>query len=519
MIPPQSFFALITLQLPDLRISDNTHLFLSAAACLSVIGVIARVCRPKSERDLPLPPSPPTWRLGGHLVPPRRSDLTIAKWIDEYGPVITIRSKFQKIVFIGRYKAAVEIMENQGKFLADRPRMPSVAIASGGMGLTFAPFGEMFRRMRRALHSHLQPKAAEAYQPLQMSNVKNMVLAILNDPDNIQNHVLSFSATTITKIAYGKNTPTAATDPTVLEVQRLTVMTREILRPGSYLVDAIPWLRYLPWYGRDLKLMFKRIKKLHTGQLNRVKEQMHDNNEDIGPSFSKYMLENSHLYGMTETEMAYLSGVFFGAGTQTTSLAICTVLMAAACFPEEQAKVHAELDAVIGRHRVPTFADQKSLPLLQAFITEALRWRPSATGALPHRTTKDENYRIPAGTTVFGNLWSISQDPDVYPEPEAFKPQRWIGDQGKPRDDIKFFVFGFGRRVCPGQHVAERSVFMSALLILWAFRLTLDPTKPLDNMGYMIGTMPDVRPCFYEFEKRIPETELRLMLQNYPEAK
>lgn len=69
--------------------------------------------------------------------------------------------------------------------------------------------------------------------------------------------------------------------------------------------------------------------------------------------------------------------------------------MAAACFPEEQAKVHAELDAVVGKHRgkstsycssidamispqVPTFADQQSLPRLNALISEALRWRPSA---------------------------------------------------------------------------------------------------------------------------------------------
>lgn len=96
-------------------------------------------------------------------------------------------------------------------------------------------------------------------------------------------------------------------------------------------------------------------------------------NVDVGPSFAKYMLEHDNLYNLTEIKKAFLGGALFGAGSDSTAVAICTVLMAAACFPEEQAKVQVELDTVIGRHRAPTFADQKPL---EAFISEALRWRP-----------------------------------------------------------------------------------------------------------------------------------------------
>ncbi|KAG1772927.1 cytochrome P450 [Suillus placidus] len=446
----------------------------------------------------------------------------MAGWIDEYGPLITIRSKFERTVIIGRYKAAVEIMENQGKLLADRPRQIAAGeMFTGGMSIAFVPFGDRFRRMRRALHSHLQPKAAEAYQPLLMSHAKSIVLDVLDNPQNIQHHVITYVATTIMKVAYGKNTPTHATDPSVVEMRQIVKQFTAIIRPGAYLVDSIPWLKYLPWYGRDLKLAFERFKILHINQLEYVKEQM-QSNEDISPSFTRYMLENSQSYGLTETEMAFLAGAFFGGSDsrRKTSASICTVLMAAACFPEEQAKVEAELDAVIGRHRAPTFADQGSLPRLQAFISEALRWRPVSSDGLAHRTIKDviwENYCIPAGTTVLGNHWSISRDPDVYPEPDAFKPQRWIDEQGDLRDDLKFFVYGFGRRVCPGQHVANRSVYIAVLLVLWAYKLTLDPTKPLEDMGFMGGSMVNVvLPCTFELEKRIPETELRSMMQHDP---
>ncbi|KAG1875680.1 cytochrome P450 [Suillus subluteus] len=512
----QSFFALIPLQQPDLRISVSTQLVLSTATCLAVVGVFLWAYRP-SKSGLPLPPSPPTWRLRGHVLPTRKPFLTIAGWIDEYGPLITIRLKFERIVIIGRYKAAVEIMENQGKLLADRPPMIAAGeLFSGGMSIGFIPFGDRLRRMRRALHSHLQPKAAEAYQPLQMSHAKNIVLGVLDNPQDFQHHVITYAASIILKVTYGKNTPTSATDPEVIERLQMMGKVTEIQRPGAYLVESIPWLKYLPWYGRDLKLLFERRKKAYLGQLNRVREQMSD--VDIGPSFMKHMLENSQSHGLTEIEVGFLGGALFGAGLDTTSISICTVLMAASCFPEEQAKVQAEIDTIIGRHRAPTFADQGSLPRMQAFISEALRWRPVASAGMAHRTTEDENYCIPAGTTVFGNHWSISRDPDVYPEPYAFKPQRWIDDKGGLRDDLKFFPYGFGRRLCPGQHVANRSVFITTLLILWAYKLTLDPTKPLEDMGFMYGTMPNVLPCTFEFEKRIPETELRSMMQYYPEV-
>lgn len=112
-------------------------------------------------------------------------------------------------------------------------------------------------------------------------------------------------------------------------------------------------------------------------------------NEDIGPSFAKHILENGHLYGLTEIEMAYLAGGFFGAATETTAVAICMVLMAAAHFPDEQVRVQDELDGVIGRKRAPTFADKPSLPRLAAVISEALRWRPLSPEGVPHLTTQD----------------------------------------------------------------------------------------------------------------------------------
>ncbi|OJA08123.1 hypothetical protein AZE42_08433 [Rhizopogon vesiculosus] len=362
-----------------------------------------------------------------------------------------------------------------------------------------------------------------------------MVLNILDDPSNFQDHTVTYAATTIMKVAYGKNTPTAATDPEVIEVRQVMEILQTVLGSGTYLVDSIPWLKYLPWYGQELKHGYEISKRIHTSQLNRVKQRM-QSNVDLGPSFAKFVLENGRHYDLTELEMAFLAGAFFGAGADTVAAAISTVLMAAACFPEEQATVQAELDEVIGRHRAPTFADQESLPRLQAFISEALRWRPLSPDGLDHRTTKDVTWarrkllhpsghygvRQPLASIMIVlakcerpncfSLRAISRDPEVYPEPDKFKPQRWMNDEDHLRDDLKFFVFGFGRRVCPAQHVANRSVFITSLLILWAFQLTLDPTKPLDDMGFLNG---NPQPFSIEAKTRVPETELRRIMEIY----
>jgi hypothetical protein len=76
------------------------------------------------------------------------------------------------------------------------------------------------------------------------------------------------------KVAYGKDTPTSATDSDVKEAHQSVDRVREVLRPGAYLVNSIPWLKYIPWYGQELKRQFESNKQLYARQLNRVKQQI-----------------------------------------------------------------------------------------------------------------------------------------------------------------------------------------------------------------------------------------------------
>jgi cytochrome P450 len=282
------------------------------------------------------------------------------------------------------------------------------------------------------------------------------------------------------------------------------------MKPGAYLVDTYPILRFVPGYLSQLKAWHQEELALFNGQLDAVRRQMREGT--ARPSFARFILEHQKQYQLEDKELAYIAGGMFAAGSDTTACAITIMMMAAAIHTDAQARVQEELDDVVGRMRLPTFDDQEMLPQVTAFMLESLRWRPVALGGFAHRATRDiiwNNYLIPAGATVIGNHWAIANDPEVFPEPHKFNPQRWIDDAGRVRNDLRFFTFGFGRRVCPGQHVANRSIFINTALILWAFRLSENPAAKIDTLTFSDTVAIHPAPFEVCLEKRIDENLIR----------
>ena len=93
-----------------------------------------------------------------------------------------------------------------------------------------------------------------------------------------------------------------------------------------------------------------------------------------------------------------------------------------------------------------------------------------------------EGRLIPGGSLIFANVWAMSRDPEVFPDPERFNPERYlekVDEETARQRDPRVFVFGFGRRRCPGVHLVESSVW----LMLATMLATLDIEKPRDKDG------------------------------------
>jgi hypothetical protein len=191
------------------------------------------------------------------------------------------------------HQAATDIMEKEGASLVDRPRSIAAGdMLSGGMRLLMASSGDRFRRLRKALATHLQPKAVHAYQSIQRENAGSFVLDVLNDPKNHQQHaeryvltksycdwfmglgISRFAASITLRVTYGKSTPTVFTDPEVVRIYKVLEHFQIALRPGAYVVDRVPFLRYLPGYGKQLKEWHQEELQLFTQQLGRVRSEV-----------------------------------------------------------------------------------------------------------------------------------------------------------------------------------------------------------------------------------------------------
>ncbi|KAG8728589.1 hypothetical protein FRC10_004813 [Ceratobasidium sp. 414] len=122
-------------------------------------------------------------------------------------------------------------------------------------------------------------------------------------------------------------------------------------------------------------------------------------------------------------------------------------------FPEVQRKAQEEIDLVTGMERLPGMKDRPQLPYIDRLIQEVLRWRSVVPIGMPHASHRDDiykGYRIPKGAIV-----AISQNPNVYKDPETFEPDRFLDPSVAASP-----AFGFGRRGCPGVHYAQSALYI-----------------------------------------------------------
>jgi len=184
---------------------------------------------------------------------------------------------------------------------------------------------------------------------------------------------------------------------------------------------------------------------------------------------------------MTPRQLRDETMTLFLAGHETTALTLSWTWYLLAQNPAAEARLHEELSRVLAARRPPEAKDAESLPYLDAVIRESLRLYPPAY--LIARAAVEPfdlgGYSFPAGTTVLMSQWVMHRDPRYFPEPLAFRPERWLDGLSARLPAHAYFPFGGGPRRCIGQGFAMMEAAIVAGTLAQRFRFELEPGQKI----------------------------------------
>ncbi|MEM7531522.1 MAG: cytochrome P450 [Chloroflexota bacterium] len=185
--------------------------------------------------------------------------------------------------------------------------------------------------------------------------------------------------------------------------------------------------------------------------------------------------------GMSDAQLNSETQVMIGAGHETTSMTLSWTLYLLSQHPEIEAKLHAEIDAVLG-DRLPTLDALDKLVYNKMVIQESMRKYPAAWAVSREALTPDTigGYDIPAGVPVLVPIHAIHHNPALWDNPDTFDPERFAPDKAKTYNRFAYFPFGGGPRQCIGMGFAMMEAQLLLAMIVQRFRLRLVPKHPVE---------------------------------------
>ncbi|KAL2890628.1 O-methylsterigmatocystin oxidoreductase [Ceratocystis lukuohia] len=451
------------------------------AVAIAVISILRYFLPCRRTCHLPLPPGPPGEPVIGHLriIPTDNPEYAYMEWGRELkSDILSFRVLGQPIIVLNSVTAAVDLLDKRGANFSDRPRFILFEEMGWGRILSFLPWGPKFRQHRKMLQRSFQKSSIIGYRSLQESEAAILLRSFVSSPSTWENSLRRYATAIVLRAGFG--IPLLSKDsPWITIAEDASYALGHGGAPGGTPVDFFPFLRFLPSMFHDRSLKFAHdwrwaIKKIHDAPFAAVTALAPGERQ---PSLITTLLAQRQMEidaGQTptldEADIKGAAAAVYAAGQDTTWSTLVVFILAMVLRLDIQRKAQAELDKVVGRGRLPTFADRPSLPYLDLVLQETLRWIPVSPLGVPHRSLKDEIYRgylIPAGSYVFANARAMTHDPAVYSDPETFNPDRYLPrSEGGSDEPLPNGHFGFGRRVCIGKHLGEASVWIAMASIL-----------------------------------------------------
>ncbi|KZP13816.1 cytochrome P450, partial [Athelia psychrophila] len=483
--------------IPSAFLSTNMSISVDASSVVLFTSLLLPTWY-SSRKASRYPPGPKGWPLIGNLLDAPKPG---SEWIDYHemckqhsSEMVYLTILGQSVLVLDSFEAINDLLDKRSSIYSSRLSEIRQILVPKWMDwvgdFALVPYGNDRRAHRKCFQSSFSTRPGVSWHnPQQTRAAHGLLSKFLARPENWRGHVQHQIGSGILDIAYGIKT-LPENDPLIDIVEDTISTTLQAMVPGRFLADTPPWLKYVPaWVpgagfqsvARDQK---PRIRAMSSIPFEQVKREMGDGTADS--SFTAQRLQETDLNGdvpYQERVIENTGSVLFAAGFDTSVAAMMTLILALMKHPEVQAKAQFELDTILGAGHLPSFGDEDSLPYISAIVKESLRWEVVTPFAVPHRSTKDDEYKgffIPAGTIVIPNSWAVLHDERIYPDPSAFNPNRFTKD-GKLDPSVRDpeAAFGYGRRICPGRQVAQGTIWLNIACILPCFTIG----NPVDEHG------------------------------------
>lgn len=434
-----------------------------------------------------LPPGPAGWPIVGNLLlvgnKPHESFYHLAK---KYGPLMSLSFGMKTTVVVSSSAMAKEVLKTHDHIFAGRTiTQASKALCFYKNSIVFAQYGSHWRMLRRVSNTELfSVKRLEALQHLRKGQVNRMIYEIFQDAAkgkcvDIGRIAFQSSFNLIGNLIFGKDVLDPQFSRASQELKDTISKLMEI-HASPNLADFFPFLHWFDPQGvyRNtgiyLQKVYDVIDKFMEDRLTTRSGESSDRSYSEKDLLDVLLDMRSDEFSLTHIR-GYLTDLF-GAGSDTTATTIEWAMAELIRNPEKMKRAQAELDEVVGRHRMVEESDAERLPYLRAVVKEVFRLHPAVPFLIPHRA--DERceiggFMIPKHSQMIVNVWAIGRDPSIWKETAKFMPERFLEKEMSSVEyrgqNFELIPFGSGRRLCVGLPLASRMVHLLLASLLHSF--------------------------------------------------
>ncbi|XP_050218060.1 desmethyl-deoxy-podophyllotoxin synthase-like [Mercurialis annua] len=419
----------------------------------------------KISNSIPnLPPGP--WKLpiigsmhhlAGSLPHRRLRDLA-----NKYGPLMHLQLGELSNIVVSSPEIAKQVMKTHDVIFANRPPLVTASVITyNNKDIIFAPYGEYWRQMRKiCMLELLTARRVQSFRSIREEEVSKLMRSLSSSaagsPINFGKMFSAVSYSIISRAAVGK----------IWKGEEILIpIAKKVAEAagGFALADLYPSIKLLHWLSRTVP----RLKKLHQLADNIYQSIIDDHRskraaaipgaydeEDFVDVLLNCQEQGNLDIPITDDNIKAILVDIFNAGIDTSTTAVEWTMSELLKDPRVMRKTQEEVRKVFATEGNVHEDRLHELNYLKLVVKESLRLHPPAPLLLPRECIEScviSGYDIPVKSKVIVNAWAIGRDPEYWPEPERFYPERFqdcsVDYKGT---DFEFLPFGAGRRVCPG---------------------------------------------------------------------